>query len=58
MCVHHWVIATAHGGTSQGVCKLCGAKKVFQNSIPFSDHDWSFVQSAKRSREDDLDDPE
>ena len=53
MCVHHWVIAAAQGRTSRGVCKLCGAKKRFTNSIPFSDHDWTFVHSGQRERSDE-----
>lgn len=30
-CKHHWIIETATGPTSTGVCKLCGAVKEFQN---------------------------
>jgi hypothetical protein len=52
LCTHHWVIAAAQGRTSQGVCKLCGQKKRFVNSIPFSDHDWSFVHAGQRDRDD------
>lgn len=36
-CVHHWLIAEPNGRTSPGVCKRCGAKKVFYNSSP----DWN-----------------
>tara|TARA_Y100000296_G_C5071984_1_gene205357 strand:+ start:343 stop:594 length:252 start_codon:yes stop_codon:yes gene_type:complete len=32
-CIHHWVIETANGPTSKGVCGGCGAAKDFDNSI-------------------------
>ena len=32
-CVHHWNIAEPNGPISEGVCKNCGEKKEFQNSI-------------------------
>ena len=31
-CKHHWVIGPPEGPTSTGVCRLCGAKKEFENS--------------------------
>lgn len=33
-CQHHWAIEEANGSTSKGVCKLCGAERVFYNSFP------------------------
>ncbi len=33
-CRHHWIIETADGPVSRGICKLCGAKKEFSNSLP------------------------
>ncbi len=33
-CHHYWLIESAKGHTSRGVCKLCGASKEFFNSIP------------------------
>lgn len=30
-CVHHWIINEPDGPTSEGVCKKCGAKKLFPN---------------------------
>jgi hypothetical protein len=33
-CRHHWVIDTAHGPTSKGKCKNCGAEKEFLNYAP------------------------
>ena len=56
MCTHHWVIAPPNGVTSEGVCKLCGATKRFENSVLYSDKDWSLVQSARRHRADGIDD--
>jgi hypothetical protein len=32
-CTHHWVIETAHGPVSWGVCQVCREGKEFQNSI-------------------------
>ncbi len=31
---HHWIIESANGPTSRGVCKLCGAEKEFDNLSP------------------------
>jgi len=33
-CSHYWVIESATGPTSQGICKFCGAVRDFQNSFP------------------------
>ena len=33
-CRHCWIIESADGPTSRGVCKLCGAEKEFLNSSP------------------------
>ena len=33
-CHHYWVIESASGPTSRGVCKLCGAVKGFSNRFP------------------------
>ena len=32
-CSHHWLIEPALSATSEGVCKLCGAKKTFLNVV-------------------------
>ena len=45
-CVHHWIIATASGATSRGVCKFCGEAKDFQNFIP---QDLSYILIGKDS---------
>ena len=34
---HFWLIPTADGAVSVGVCKYCGKHKPFQNSIPERD---------------------
>jgi len=31
---HHFIIKTAHGLTSKGVCKICGEEREFLNSLP------------------------
>jgi len=31
-CRHHWLIESAQGPTSMGMCKLCGAQREFKNS--------------------------
>ena len=32
-CAHYWVIDRPDGPESEGVCKLCGEKKAFSNSV-------------------------
>jgi hypothetical protein len=32
-CVHYWLIEDNQRPTSQGVCKYCGAKAMFSNSM-------------------------
>lgn len=31
-CRHHWLIEPPDGPTSEGVCKLCGARREFRTS--------------------------
>ncbi len=31
-CQHHWLIEPPTGPTSDGVCRLCGEKRAFENS--------------------------
>ena len=38
-CRHHWVIETANGPVSWGVCQVCHEGKEFQNSIGEVDRD-------------------
>jgi hypothetical protein len=35
-CCHYWIIESANGPTSMGMCKLCGAEREFQNFLPYS----------------------
>lgn len=37
-CVHHWIIESPSGRTSTGVCRICGARRDFQNYV--SDFIW------------------
>ncbi|HAA95603.1 MAG: hypothetical protein FI717_06235 [SAR202 cluster bacterium] len=39
-CLHHWVIETANGPVSWGVCQNCHEGKEFQNSIGDGDRDY------------------
>jgi len=39
-CRHHWIIESANGPTSWGVCKYCGTEKQFTNSLPDSLKTW------------------
>ena len=32
-CTHHWVIESANGPLSEGVCRRCGERREFTNSI-------------------------
>ena len=32
-CYHHWIIETASGPTSHGICKICGTEKHFDNVL-------------------------
>ena len=32
ICRHRWLIASPNGPTSEGVCRLCGARRDFRNS--------------------------
>ncbi len=34
-CRHYWVIESARGPVSKGVCKFCGAQREFHNSWPY-----------------------
>jgi len=34
VCQHHWFIESATDRTSKGVCRLCGAHRLFMNYLP------------------------
>jgi len=39
-CRHHWIIESAEGPLSQGVCENCHEVKEFQNSIVEAERDY------------------
>jgi len=45
-CEHHWIIESAEGSVSKGVCKLCSAQKEFNNYFPDC-----LAESSKEYRE-------
>ena len=47
-CAHHWVIETANGPVSRGVCKLCQEVREFGNFINAST--WTFHPNSERQR--------
>lgn len=50
-CPHHWLIETAHGKYSDGVCLLCGEKREFVNWVPSLQlHHTSPLKDAKNGR--------
>ena len=46
MCAHHWIIETANGPVSRGMCKLCHQVREFGNSINVST--WTFHLNSER----------
>ena len=50
-CRHHWVIQTATGPMSQGVCQLCGLVREFQNYVEAAT--WGDTRLARRAAADD-----
>lgn len=34
ICHHFWIIESANGPKSRGICKYCGEKRDFLNTIP------------------------
>ena len=50
-CRHHWLIESPNGPTSRGVCKLCGERGEFRNSMPISGWDREGAKNrARRAR--------
>ncbi len=47
-CQHYWIIESANGPTSRGVCRICGAEREFSNSFP------DFAALARGSRPHEL----
>ena len=50
-CSHYWVIESATGPTSQGVCKFCGVARDFQNSFLDPNHQKRDSRVLKESSE-------
>jgi len=34
ICIHYWLIESAQGHISHGVCRICGEEQEFLNSLP------------------------
>ena len=58
-CPPHWfVIETANGGPSKGVCRKCKAEKLFQNYVDngkgpgWAGTDMGKVEAARKNRQD------
>ncbi len=47
-CAHHWLIETAAGPVSRGVCRLRGEEWEFTNSTDFQGINWT--TQSKRSQ--------
>jgi len=52
VCVHHWRIESPHGPESEGVCKLCGEKRMFANFTPETRGLWSMTKSRRHEYSD------
>lgn len=48
-CAHYWVIQSAMGPSSQGVCQICGESRDFQNYVEAAS--WGDARLADRSSE-------
>ena len=50
-CCHHWVIESAEGPTSKGVCKYCGSEREFLNWCAsfFWEDDVSMLDETRRA---------
>jgi hypothetical protein len=46
-CKHHWMIESPNGPTSMGVCKICGERSEFKNSMPGSGWDRENAQNRR-----------
>ncbi len=49
-CKHYWMIDSPNGPTSEGVCKICGERSEFRNSMQGSGWDRESAQ-GKRVRQ-------
>ena len=53
-CRHHWVIQSAMGPVSQGVCQACGEVRDFKNYVESAT--WGDTKLGNRSRGQSKDD--
>ena len=47
-CRHHWMIETANGPTSTGICRNCREIKQFTNSVSEIERDFHDLQPTGR----------
>lgn len=52
-CRHHWVIQTADGPVSPGVCQLCGEVREFKNYVEAGP--WGNTRTSGRTSDGDTD---
>ncbi len=62
-CIHYWVIESAGGPTSSGVCRFCGAQREFHNSWPGFSYterkpDFSGLSEMESEPDDEAEDSE
>ena len=50
-CAHHWLIETAAGPASKGVCRLCGEEREFSNSVGPKATNWNSDPAIPRARQ-------
>ncbi len=48
-CAHHWIIETATGPVSKGMCRLCGAGREFKNSGGYMVTSWNSDPAISRA---------
>ncbi len=48
LCRHYWVIDSAGGPTSKGVCRVCGAQRQFKNYL--EDAPWDDEKPVARDQ--------
>lgn len=41
-CLHHWIIAPQRSQYSEGICRICGETRLFDNWIHDNDHPPAF----------------
>ena len=49
-CRHHWLIDVAGGPKSRGVCRICGAERLFKNALDSAEWDNSDSTYASAPR--------